>query len=1032
MPEPPPPIPDYELLRPVGCGAYGEVWLARSVTGVYRAVKIVRRDSFSEDRPYEREFAGIRRFEPVSVGQESQVALLHVGRNDAAGFFYYVMELADDIETGEEIFPDRYVPKTLKELRARRQRLPAGESLDISLALTRALAHLHAHSLVHRDIKPSNVIFVHGVPKLADIGLVSAIDTSHSYVGTEGFVPPEGPGTAAADVFSLGKVIYEISTGLNRNDFPKLPEDLETLADRRALLELNEVVLKACDPDLQRRYATAGSMREDLLLLQAGKSVRRLHVMERRFAFIAKYGIAATFVTALAIGGFLWASAQTRQTKENLQRAERAEAEAIARLHEANLNWVRANRRTGQPGQRFASLAELTRAATRTNRLDLRNEATACLALPDLRLLKQWPRTQRANSSHWNTFNFSPSFRLYATNDGHGNLTVRDTVMDVVQYQLPAQGAPSARLAPVIASPDECFLATSDMAGHAWLWDLRAPTARPIDFPRGALLLTFTPDSRALVVGHLGSLHFLSSTSGLEQKSIPGPAKVAPFRFNPTGEMFLDVVGGQALIYRTVDGQLVRTLNAPVSAPAGIRYAAWHPDGRRIALAWMTSLGLWDVETGRQLAAFEGHEGMMTDLAFTGTGEWLASTSWDHTTRLWHTDTRREALRLPDSGNGIRLNLDGSRLAFDSWDGARVHLYELALPSVVQQFTLPEPTRYADHFTAQAVFSPGGELVAAVDKEGVYLFQPPNPTPLAHLPIEASFTVQFQPDGSALLTTGTNGVCRWPMAWSADHSELRLGPPAILEPTHGQLVNYFELSHDGQWMVAATQKSFLGFDPQQSTEAIRADARIPSDNRPCLSPDGRLAASRASSKSARIQIWNPRTGVLLTNLPARQMYAAAFSPDGRWLVCAAEEATIFWRTEDWSPRHRIPQALEAPGRALVAFSPDSRVAALSVSDREIRLTLVETGEDLATLPTGRLLTSLAFSPGGDRLAAACEPGYFQLWNLRQLREELAAMNLDWPGPPLPRGPTTTKRLRVTVLSERSSPPESAAGKPAGQ
>ena len=331
-----PPIPDFTLLRPIGHGAYGEVWLARSVTGVYRAVKIVRRASFNEDRPYDREFAGIQRFEPVSVGQESQVSLLHVGRNDAAGFFYYVMELADDIETGEEIFPESYVPKTLKELRARRRRLPAAESLNISLALTRALAHLHEHGLAHRDIKPSNVIFVHGVPKLADIGLVSAIDTSHSYVGTEGFVPPEGPGTAAADVFSLGKVIYEISTGQDRNDFPKLPEDLDTLTDKRALLELNEVVLKACDADLHRRYASAESMREDLLLLQAGQSVRRLHVMERRVAIVAKYGIAATLVTMLAIGGFLWASAQTRRAKDNLQRAELAEAKADDQARKAS------------------------------------------------------------------------------------------------------------------------------------------------------------------------------------------------------------------------------------------------------------------------------------------------------------------------------------------------------------------------------------------------------------------------------------------------------------------------------------------------------------------------------------------------------------------------------------------------------------------------------------------------------------------------------------------------------------------------
>lgn len=1024
MPDLPPPIPDYTLLRPVGRGAYGEVWLARSVTGVYRAVKIVRRASFDEDRPFDREFAGIQRFEPVSVGHESQVGLLHVGRNDAAGFFYYVMELADDIETGEEIFPDRYVPKTLKELRTRRRRLPAAESINISLALTRALAHLHAHALVHRDIKPSNVIFVHGVPKLADIGLVSAIDSSQSYVGTEGFVPPEGPGSAAADVFSLGKVIYEISTGRDRNDFPKLPEDLDTLADGRALLQLNEVVLKACDPELKRRYPTAAAMREDLLLLQAGKSVRRLHVMERRFAWVAKYGVAATVATLLAIGGWLWASAQIRQTKENLQRAIRAETDAVTRLHEANLNWVRANRLSGLPGQRFASLAELARAAARTNRLDLRNEAIACLALPDLRLLKQWTK-----APDWDAFHFSPSFRVYVTNDDQGNLTVRDTVTDAVQYQLPTQGA---RLTTTLASGDEHYLATSDIAGHAQLWDLSTQTAHPLNYPSGAALLTFTPDGRALVVRHDDdSLHFLSSSNGLEQKIIPIPGKVPWIRFSPTGEMFVHLVGHQALIRRTADSELVRTISEPDGTTNGLWHAAWHPDGRRLALAWSTSLGVWEVDTGQHLATFKGHEGPVVDLAFTGTGEWLASTSWDHTTRLWQTDAHREALRLADAGNGLRLSLDGSRLAFTSWNGARMQLYEIALPRAVQRFAVPQPTRNVMHFTAQAAFSPGGELIAAVDKESVYLFQPPNPTPLAHLPAGVGYTVQFQPDERALLTSGTNGVCRWPMAWSSDRSELRLGPPTILEPTHGLRVSFFELSRDGQWLVAATEKSFLGFDPQASGATIRTDARIQPGSRPNLSPDGQLAASLATQE-LQVQVWNPRTGIQITNLPAGRVREATFSPDGRWLAASADDATTFWRTTDWSPRHRIAKSLTAPGRGRLAFSPDSRLAALSVADSEIRLLVVETGEELATLPTSHLLNWLAFSPDSGRLAAVLEPGYFQLWNLRQLREELAALNLAWPAAALLPERSAARDIRITVVLTSPGPGDSAPRQPANR
>src|SRR5215472_9179376 len=77
-------IADHELLYRIGEGSYGEVWLARNILGQYRAVKIVYRHRFQEQRPYEREFRGIQRFEPISRAHESQVDILHVGRDDAA------------------------------------------------------------------------------------------------------------------------------------------------------------------------------------------------------------------------------------------------------------------------------------------------------------------------------------------------------------------------------------------------------------------------------------------------------------------------------------------------------------------------------------------------------------------------------------------------------------------------------------------------------------------------------------------------------------------------------------------------------------------------------------------------------------------------------------------------------------------------------------------------------------------------------------------------------------------------------------
>ena len=216
-------------------------------------------------------------------------------------------------------------------------------------------------------------------------------------------------------------------------------------------------------------------MREDSPSLQPANPARRMRVMEQRFAIVAKYGVAATLVTALAIGGLLWASAQIERTKVNLQRAELAEADAVARVHEAKLNWVRANRLTGRPGQRFASPGRVDPYGRRHQPSRLAQRGHRLLSLPDLRLLKRWART-----SNWESLNLSPSFRLYSSLDDHGNLIVRDVLTDVVQYQLPNQGA---KFLDAIGSPDECFVATSDVVGRAHLWDLRTRTSAPDRLP---------------------------------------------------------------------------------------------------------------------------------------------------------------------------------------------------------------------------------------------------------------------------------------------------------------------------------------------------------------------------------------------------------------------------------------------------------------------------------------------------------------------------------------------------------------------
>jgi hypothetical protein len=316
MSEAPPDIPGHRLLARIGQGAYGEVFLAEDTTGRRVAAKVVSPREGLSEKMLQRELAGLKRFLAAAQSHAYVVRMHRLIEGLPGGGFACIMELADSVH-GEGV--GRYEPLTLRHRLKAEHRLPVTEALRIAMALCEALEHLHARGLVHRDIKPSNVIFVHGQPKLADLGLVAGDGDSTSAVGTQGYHPPEGMRGPRGDLFGLGKVLYEMVTGCDRQDFPELPEDFRSYPDARDLLGLNPVFERACAANPARRYPSASHFRRDLARLAAGKSLTGL----RRRRATAFSVVALAVIVGAASSVPWWKATQERARWDAMTAVER-------------------------------------------------------------------------------------------------------------------------------------------------------------------------------------------------------------------------------------------------------------------------------------------------------------------------------------------------------------------------------------------------------------------------------------------------------------------------------------------------------------------------------------------------------------------------------------------------------------------------------------------------------------------------------------------------------------------------------------
>lgn len=957
----PPDIPDHKLLRRIGGGSYGDVWLGRNIMGVYRAIKVVYRKRFSHDAPYERELSGIRKFEPISRSNEGFVDILHVGINEQNGYFYYIMELGDDQTSGPNVEPERYAPKTISSEVSRRSRLSAESCLELGLKLSSALEKLHGHGLVHRDVKPSNIIFIDGEPKLADLGLVADIGGASSFVGTEGFIPPEGPGTPQADIYGLGKILYEASTGKDRQEFPRLPENFDSLSDKVLFLEINAVIVRACVGERRERYQTAREMYADLELLASGKSVKRLRLLERRFAQIKRLAVivGATGTVLAAITYHFY-----REWKMGFVENQRQVGSDLAYGNAAM-----------DAGDLLKALPYFVDAL----RLDEKNaKAEAMHRLRIGSVLAQCPKLTRfwMASTNLQHSEFSPDGKHVLVAQRNGPVEIYD-VQTSKLFLHPFGG----NCGFASYSSDGNLIVTA--GGTVCIWN--SSTLDYIySFPHADWVSSarFSPDRKWIVTACSDGLLRVWNVTTHELKFwVKCSESWALFAdFSHDGKMIVTAgYDHSAAIRDAADGHVLTPLlghNKPV------RYAAFSPDDTMVVTACEDHKArAFEVKDGKRILPDLNHPDGVASVEFSSDGRLLVTASIDGTACLWRTDRLEPLNPNPVLRHNERLGYAGCApdchgIITCCTDGA-VRIWDLAGATVAEA-------------PSQRIFSPDGSRFLSVSNDTVQIAntisdEPPVSLSGAKIPIvnadlnrngrfavtmsaqetgpgTKNHTLQLwetthgtsrgadivitndvrelsvSDDGNYIVTIATNTVQVWDIAENKPACpSLVFAQPvtaAVFAPGATQLAtvsgSLVELwSAASGWAKTATlQHATTVLHVEYSTDGLRLasccsdtsfdkcyaqiwDARTGKESGPRLqhrdgvgfasfSPDGRLVATASEDFTA--SIWNPAVGRRLVVRHGHEVRSISFSPDSKWVVTASRDQTArIWDSETGAP-----------------------------------------------------------------------------------------------------------------------------------
>ncbi len=263
-------IGPYILIRKLGRGGFGEVWLAERRTK-FVTTKVAVKLPLDEQIDHE------------TIKQEATLW------EQASGHPNILPIIDADEYDGQVVIVSEFAPDgSLDEWLKKHGKMPVEQAIETTIKILDGLEFLHSRNIIHRDLKPANILLQGNTPRLADFGISRALRTtassqSSNVSGTFAYMSPEGfdgKRSVQTDVWSVGVNLYQFLTG----ELPfqqKEPSALiaaimmrepEPLPDNISL-NLKNVVAKALARLPESRYASASEMREDLGRVLSGEAV---------------------------------------------------------------------------------------------------------------------------------------------------------------------------------------------------------------------------------------------------------------------------------------------------------------------------------------------------------------------------------------------------------------------------------------------------------------------------------------------------------------------------------------------------------------------------------------------------------------------------------------------------------------------------------------------------------------------------------------------------------------------------------------